>query len=877
MKLRILLTPLLSLFCLLSFAQSREVNLQEALNIVKTHFVGQDVDYYQYDVSGDNWAFFVDAEPMKGWEHNCYRYNIPKHTYQPYMGVTPEIISLTTPPRGRLIPLEVRNRYGNAATTKPHVNIQDSDATSTNNPVANRTYAIILNGGVRPIMNYERYWNDCSFLYQTLTRKYGIPKENVFPLMSDGTSTSADMRSITGELVSQPLDLDFDGNNEISLSATKANVNSTLNTLATVMQEGDHLLFYVIDHGGTDGSNSYICLWNNAKLYDYELATMLAPFTNNKISVNVVLGQCYSGGFISDLGTIGCVVSTACRSDESSYSCYDIPFDEFVYQWTTAINEATHNGAPVSSDIDRNGRVTMEEAFDFAKSHDRISYEHPQFRSNPKSIGEDLAFNYLAPLVDLYVKDNYEDTGKEPNKTTDKVWISPSIWIRNEDDNSEEHENPYYASNHLSALVYVKVYNRGTKTSGNGKYMHVYWAKASTGLTPKAWKGREIYSNGSITGEHLRAVPIPNIAPGDSAIVKINWSLPADMIGTAEDNFTEKHHFCLLARIMDQAWDDGYLDGYPYFDIFGSNDLAQKNVSIISREELNNSISVFVRNISNESRNYTLEFVPRTEADAELYEDAQVEMSMSSPIFTAWARGQYSGNGVAIIPSSHTVRLLSPESRLEAISMEGEEFDKVNLKVTFLQGEASPRRYTYDLIQRDENGKIIGGETFIIETPLASDLTINPDLDHDGDVNGIELNVSEGNYLETTWLNSAGTIIGRNNRMVLPQSQESQEITIAALTQQGELAKQTIMVDPAYGISKVSNGYETLNITLKNRATANTSLEISSVKTGIRYMSTSVSQGTQNICVNCGNLPSGLYVINYKVNGTTIDSYKFMK
>ena len=59
--------------------------------------------------------------------------------------------------------------------------------------------------------NYERYWNDCSFIYQTLVNKYGVPKENVYPIMSDGNNPAADMRSISGTYLSQPLDLDNAG------------------------------------------------------------------------------------------------------------------------------------------------------------------------------------------------------------------------------------------------------------------------------------------------------------------------------------------------------------------------------------------------------------------------------------------------------------------------------------------------------------------------------------------------------------------------------------------------------------------------------------------------------------------------------------------
>ena len=76
---------------------------------------------------------------------------------------------------------------------------------------ASRTYAVILSGGVDKFSNYERYWNDCSFIYQTLVNKYGVPKQNIYPIMSDGDNPAVDMHCPSGSFVSQPLDLDFDG------------------------------------------------------------------------------------------------------------------------------------------------------------------------------------------------------------------------------------------------------------------------------------------------------------------------------------------------------------------------------------------------------------------------------------------------------------------------------------------------------------------------------------------------------------------------------------------------------------------------------------------------------------------------------------------
>lgn len=64
-------------------AMADDVTQHEAFTAVVSQFAGQDVDYFILDASdplysGYYWYFFVDAEPMKGWQHDCYLVSVPK-------------------------------------------------------------------------------------------------------------------------------------------------------------------------------------------------------------------------------------------------------------------------------------------------------------------------------------------------------------------------------------------------------------------------------------------------------------------------------------------------------------------------------------------------------------------------------------------------------------------------------------------------------------------------------------------------------------------------------------------------------------------------------------------------------------------------------
>lgn len=873
-KIRILVLLISSMFSASAFADTYNVTKDDALAIAKQRFQGKDVDYYlQEDNNQTSWNIFVDAEPMKGWEHECYSLLIPKTitTLQEAANTT-ICIGRRLPPSGNFVPLSVNNRYDTNNSQKPTV--AKATLSSSNLAAAQRTYAIILSGGANKMCNYERYWNDCSFIYQTLVNRYGVPKANIFPIMADGNNPADDMLCIGGGFMSQPLDLDNDGINEIQLAATKTNIQVTLSKLINKLQQDDHLFFYVIDHGGsTDGKNqSYICLWNEEQLKDTELAVMLEPFTKKFVNVNVVLGQCNSGGFIDDLTKVGCVVATASTGSEYSWACQDIPYDEFVYQWTCAVNGANHMNIGVDADTDNNGRVSMQEAFEYAKVHDRMTAEHPQYKSTPVSVGEDLAFNKIADSVDLYLKDNPEDTGNEPNMTTDKFWLSPSIWIRNKADGIAEHENPYYSEDHTSATVYVRVYNRGKKDyEGDTKYVHLYWAKASTGFKQFTWLGSETYDNGEVTGGYLNPTVIKNIPAGGYRDIPVTWALPTNMF---ED---EKHHFCILAKIMDTHLGPWYTGGLSY-NCRGSNNDAQKNVSIIYKDELSSGTKVFIRNIYDDTRKYSLELIPRTVSDDAIFSHANVMMEMSHPIFKAWENGGFQSNGISRAPAvgPRVVQFLSKDSRLNAISLAGKQFDKVSLKFNFKTTNNTQRQYTVDLIQRDENGEIIGGETFIVESPdvLSRSVPIASTPIENGKT---QLSVDVDSDESVRWEANDGTIIGEREYVeVLYNATSDNTYYVYVLSENGELASDCIELVSETGIDRISmdENKDKVDVYLKEQIAGNSSIVISSVLSGETVLSCNLNENDRSISFDVSSLKQGIYIVAYICNGEIINYLK---
>ena len=355
-------------------------------------------------------------------------------------------------------------------------------------------YAVILSGGKNMEENDENYWYDCSFLYTTLRNAYNIPKGNIKVLMSDGTDPANDLK-VYGEehkYVSSPLDLDGDGIADIEYAATKENLGKVLLELSERMTEKDHLIFYVVDHGSRNEEEpliSYICLWgDDVRLYPEELSEMLKGI--NAGYMTLVFGQCNSGGFIPYLQADNRLVMAACRDNERSYCRLEEPYDEFVYQWTSALAGCTPYGDPVDADYDKNGVVTLLEAYRYAEENDGYKdgdfsfggiREHPMVSYLAGTNIEDLSLSYIPNPVELIFSDG-SGQGKAP-------WATDAIALSPESDGMDWTNSNSDFSQSTDKSVVVKVRNRGVKPySQADKSVSLYWSEAFYGTVSDSWQ-----------------------------------------------------------------------------------------------------------------------------------------------------------------------------------------------------------------------------------------------------------------------------------------------------------------------------------------------------------------------------------------------------
>lgn len=273
------------------------------------------------------------------------------------------------------------------SSTIQHSLFAPSTKTKAINPESNN-WAVIISGGKNLSNNYERYWNDCSVVYKCLRSIYNYRRDRIIVLMSDGKSSDLDRWMNNGIYTSSPQDLDGDGTDDINYSATKSNISKVFSYLGNNVSSDEQVLVYVTDHGDVQNGKSFVCLWNDTKISADDFAKELKKI-NLSSRKHVVLGQCFSGGFVAPLlsACYNISVATASASNEYSYAMDNGEYDEFLYHWVGAAAGRTPGGTVVNADLNGYDGVSVEEMFRYAENNDTQN-ETPQYSSYPESIGE---------------------------------------------------------------------------------------------------------------------------------------------------------------------------------------------------------------------------------------------------------------------------------------------------------------------------------------------------------------------------------------------------------------------------------------------------------------------------------------------------------
>jgi hypothetical protein len=255
-------------------------------------------------------------------------------------------------------------------------------------------YAVLYSGA-----SNNRHTNDLEFLYRTLRDIYGFPAANIYVLNYDGAINYSGgpkpVSSWPGDSTAYRMPVNGKG--------TKADLDTVFTTLKGKLKPDDLLLIHTNNHGGHNGTESYLCTYSGSDYLASDFANTLG--TLPKINcLMVMMEQCHSGGFNSPILAHSTAtytsVSSACEELRNSIGGAD--FDPFARDWIAAMTGHTPYGGALASnpDIDGSGKVSAREAHNYADSvHD--PYDTPVYSESSLAAGNcylGQRYVYLWPI-----------------------------------------------------------------------------------------------------------------------------------------------------------------------------------------------------------------------------------------------------------------------------------------------------------------------------------------------------------------------------------------------------------------------------------------------------------------------------------------------
>ena len=372
-------------------------------------------------------------------------------------------------------------------------------------------WAVILSGGVDKFHNCERYWNDCQYAYLALTQQLNYPSSHILCLVADGQNPEADRKIGENIYDSSPIDFDNDGYIDIGYAATKSNLSSVFNYLSTVVSPGDEVLVFITDHGGRGG---IIYLWGQESLTPSELDAEIDKL-GSSVTIDIVMGQCYSGACIPALIANNRTISTAASENQTSSGSSLNGYDFFLKYWVDAICYINPN--MTSSYSNGDGHLSLYEQFKYAKAYtEAITPDLPTYHSSPDILfwGHDLTGNNFTPYIN---GDEYIST------LTTKIYTLNNLSSQYNPTWSCSSNLSIYSSNSSSATIkgnlqpsqYVSL---GASVSISFSDLGRTWT--ATKNIASVWKPGTYTGYNHITGNngsyYLRNIPASGIYPGTS-------------------------------------------------------------------------------------------------------------------------------------------------------------------------------------------------------------------------------------------------------------------------------------------------------------------------------------------------------------------------
>jgi secreted trypsin-like serine protease len=335
---------------------------------------------------------------------------------------------------------------------------------------------------------------------------------------------------------------------------------------------------------------------------------------------------------------------------------------------------------------------------------DQLPSIYTNIRNYANWIEQKMSLPITSPNVDLYTKDKPWDIGDEPFSTT-HPWTSEDIWVRNQNDGIEEHQNPeYYALPGNYNYVYVRVRNNGCVPSTGNEDLILHWTNAATALSwPNHWNGslsvNNVTAGNNPIGGLIGTVTLPVIQSGDAYIATFQWQPqdPANFHGFAShpDFLDNPLHYCLLSRIVSTSDPMSVTETNDIrANVLNNNNIAWKNVSVVdldpnNRPALNDDLIgavVLVGDAWGSVSTYDMEFKnPNYVIGEPITDNAEITITLDVPIWNKWEQGGFIAENFEVInEEKKQIRLLAGSGKIKNLTFDTYERGLIHVGFNFL-------------------------------------------------------------------------------------------------------------------------------------------------------------------------------------------------
>ncbi|MBU1172696.1 MAG: C13 family peptidase [Proteobacteria bacterium] len=321
---------------------------------------------------------FVDDEPLANWSHDC-RYLLHdaesgKLYQEVNAGFPPYLVNPPETFKAFHLPVVAQNPLRKIWT--PEMQIVFPWRMRKGN-----RYAILFSGA-----SNNRHTNDLEFLYRQLVNRFYFDDTKITVLNFDGTINYSGwphpVTSWPGDGTAYTMTVNGPG--------TKAALANAIDALKTKLKKDDLLLIHTNNHGGHNGTESYICTYSGPDYTASDFAAKIAQLPQYADLI-VMMEQCHSGGFndvvIESSTASRTTFAAACTEGKNSIGGPD--FDPFARDWIAAFASADPYGAALLSDpdYDSSGKISTREAFYYADDvHD--PYDSPVYSAYGTDAGD---------------------------------------------------------------------------------------------------------------------------------------------------------------------------------------------------------------------------------------------------------------------------------------------------------------------------------------------------------------------------------------------------------------------------------------------------------------------------------------------------------